>query len=243
MLTDASLLDFAGAITGTVKDRDGNPVINATVSASTRQVTTDGRGRFRLLRLMLGSKYILRTEKPGLQTTTTYLAPLPTAFVEVTQLVMPPEITTRPRPSGLTSGRLSELDGDIIPQMQGQPVTSGQVPVTSLRTGDLLLLTEFYANHRDAKLVSKLIEYDGSRIVVHWSRLPKADLPAGADVGDYFLRTSTGFRKLKMNPRKLNEYKKLQRMKRLGPSQPPAASLEGKYRQTAETFARMGEWL
>ena len=29
MLTDASLLDFAGAITGTVKDRDGNPVKDA----------------------------------------------------------------------------------------------------------------------------------------------------------------------------------------------------------------------
>ena len=243
MLTDASLLDYAGAITGTVKDHDGNPVINATVYSGARQVTTDGLGRFRLLRLMLGSQYMLRMEKPGLHTTTAYLAPLPTAIVEVIQLVMPPEIATRPRPSGLSSGRLSELDGDILPQMQGQSITSDQVPVTSLRTGDLLLLTELYANRRDAKLVSKLLEYDGSRFVVHWSWLPKADLPGSADVGDCFLRTSSGFRKIKMNPRKLNEYKKLQRMKRLGPSHPPAASLEENYHQAAETYARMGEWL
>jgi hypothetical protein len=53
MLADAALLDFAGAITGTVKDRRGRPVRGVKVVAGSKELMTDARGRFRIARLLL----------------------------------------------------------------------------------------------------------------------------------------------------------------------------------------------
>ena len=71
------------------------------------------------------------------------------------------------------------------------------------------VISEFYANDRDAKLVSKLLEHDGTRLVVHWVRLPKTDLPDGASIDDHFIKTSTGFPQGRNEPEKLADYKKL----------------------------------
>jgi hypothetical protein len=240
MLTDASLLDYAGAITGTVKDRSGNAVAGATVTAAGRDGTTDDRGRFRLRRLQLGHQVALSVTKQGLQSLAQSLTPRPTANVEVVQLLVLPELTTSPRPSGQTSGPLSELNGDRVPALVGTDVTSGEVPVTSLRSGDLLMLTEFYANGTDVKLVSKLLAFDGTRFVVHWVRLPKTNLPDGAAEGDYFLRSGTRFRKVKMTAKKLNDYKKLLQARRSRPVRPRGTTQEERYLRAAETFALMG---
>ena len=239
MLMDAGRLEYAGAITGTVRDRDGNPVKGATVAAAGRAENTDERGRFRLKRLLLGANASLSVTAQGLQALTHSVTPRPTESVEVLQLTMLPELAIRPRPAGATSGRLSELNGDAMPALQGTDVTSGEVPVASLRSGDLLVLTEFYANGTDAKLVSKLLEFDGTRFVVHWVRLPKADLPAGAAEGDHFLRAGTSFRKVRMTPKKLNEYKKLLQVRRSLPMRPPPSTQEERYARAAETFALM----
>lgn len=238
MLTDATLLDFAGAITGTIKDRNGNPVKDVTVRGGGREAVSDERGRFRLRRLMLGGDIRVTMTKPGLQTTTLKLTPRPTSLVEVLQLTMLPEVQGRPRPSGQTAGNLSELRGDVLPPPNGD-VTSGQVEVASLKTGDLLVLSEFYANGTDAKLVSKLLEHDGNRLVVHWVRLPKTALPDGAVVDDHFLRTPGGFRKVAMSPRKLADYKKLLQIRRSLPPRPAATTMEERYARVAETLSLM----
>ena len=124
--------------------------------------------------------------------------------------------------------------------MQGADVTSGEVELASLRTGDLLALTEFYANNRDAKLVSKLLDYDGSRYVVRWVRLPKTSLPDGAVIGDHFLKTPAGYRKVEMTPGKLNSYKRLLRSRRSQPPRPTPTTLAERYLRVAETLAVAG---
>jgi hypothetical protein len=239
MLGDAGVLEYAGAITGTVKDRDGNPVKDVIVRGGGRDTTSDERGRFRLKRLLLGHKIAVSLSKQGLQPTTAQLAPLPTATVSVMQLVMLPEVPTRPRPSGRTAGPLSELTGAVMPAPVNANVTSGEVDVATLKSGDLLTLTEFYANGIDAKLVSKLLDYDGSRLVVRWVRLPKSALPGSAAVGDHFFRTTAGFRKVTMSPRKLAAYKKLLQVRRSQPARAPATTMEERYQRSAETMALM----
>jgi hypothetical protein len=151
---------------------------------------------------------------------------------------MPPLVATRPRPSGQASGALNEMNGDILPAPTGN-VTSGEVALDTLKAGDLLVLSEFYANGRDAKLVSKLLEHDGSRLVVHWVRLPKADLPEGSAIEDHFIKTSHGFRKVAMSPKKLADYKKLLQVRRSLPPRPPATTMEERYARAAETLALM----
>jgi hypothetical protein len=240
MLADAGVLEYAGAITGTVKDRNGNPLKGASIAGGGRDALTDDRGRFRLRRLLLGHRVTVTLMSRGLQTTTMQLTPLPTANVDVLQFVMLPEVASlRPRPSGRTAGSLSELNGDVMPAPVGANVTSGEVAITSLKSGDLLTLTEFYANGTDAKLVSKLLEYDGSRLVVHWVRLPRTDLPADAVAGDHFLRVGSGFRRLKMTPKKLADYKKLLQVRRSLPPRVPATTPEERYVHVAETLAQM----
>jgi hypothetical protein len=187
---------------------------------------------------MLGGDVRVTMTKTGLQTTSLRLTPRPTSLVEVLQLTMLPEVPTRPRPSGQTSGNLSELRGDVLPPPSGD-VTSGQVELASLKTGDLLVLSEFYANGQDAKLVSKLLEHDGTRLVVHWVRLPKTSLPDGATIDDHFIKTSSGFRKVTMSPKKLADYKKLLQIRRSLPPRPAATTMEERYARVAETLSLM----
>jgi hypothetical protein len=71
-------------------------------------------------------------------------------------------------------------------------------------------------------------------------RLPKTDLPEGAAAGDYFLRSGTGFRRVNMTTKKLNDYKKLLQVRRSLPVRPPATTMEERYRRAAESFALMG---
>src|SRR5262249_12790249 len=71
MLADAARLTFAGAITGTVRDRSGRPVADATVTAGAASATTDARGRFRLRRLLLGRDVSVSISKASYRTSVT----------------------------------------------------------------------------------------------------------------------------------------------------------------------------
>ena len=221
MLADSALLDFAGAITGTVKDRSGQPVPGVKIVAGSKEVTTDGRGRFRITRLLLSRTTALTMTKQSFQTANISVSPMPTSTVRVVSFRLLRQIVTQPRPSGRTTGNLSELRGAKLPLLQGQAVTSGEVPMSSLEPLDLLQLTEFSKNGTKAKIVSKLLEFDGTRFVVHWGWAPKASLPDGSAVGDYLIKTGTGFRKIAMNAPKLDRYKRFLRRCASGQIGPP----------------------
>jgi hypothetical protein len=215
MLADAALLDFAGAITGTVTNRRRRPLPGVRVIAGDGNVTTDDRGRFRITRLLLGRTVALKVAKDKFQTATISVLASPTSAVRVISVTLLPEIRTRPAPADRSAGRISELHGDMLPLLQGQTVTSAEAPPSSLEASDLLLVGEFNSDATKVKLVSKL-EYDGSRFVVHWVWAPKTALPEGASAGDYLIKTSTGFRKVTMNPRKLAHYRQFLRRYRGG---------------------------
>ena len=239
MLTDATLLEFGGAITGTVKDRDGQPVAGATVTAGGAEASTDPRGRFRIRRLLLGSNVSVAITKDSFLELSAPVAPVRTTMVGVVQFTLQPAIAGRPRPSGQAAGALSELGGDTMPPMQGQDFTSHEVPLASLAPQDLVTLTAFYANGTDAKLVSKLLEFDGRRFIAHWVRLPKSALPDAARIGDHFIISGGGFRRVAMNAAKLNRYKAYLRARRSRAAAPLATTPGARYAQAAEVFRSM----
>ena len=238
MLKDAAVLDYAGAVTGTVTDRDGAPVPEASASAAGSDAITDPRGRFRLRRLRLGGSVELRIAKDGYEPTVSQVPPLPTATVRVQEFRLLPAVVQRPRASGESARPLSELRGDAMPAMRGHEVTSTEVTVESLEPGDLLTLMLFYADNGDAKLVSKLLEFDGSRFVVRWVRVPARDLPTGADLGAHYMRTSNGFRPVAISPPKLNEYKRLLQAGRGLPARPGLQATE-RYDRAVDLFRAM----
>ncbi len=146
MLKDAALLDFSGALTGTVTDRDGRPVAGAAVSASGEDAVTDGRGRFRLLRLPLDTAVTLRITADGRQPLAPTLVPRRASTVLVQQFQMSPAVAAG---ASQTAGAgLDELNGDVLPAMTGQPLSSHEVALDTLKRSDLLKLTFEYAAAR-----------------------------------------------------------------------------------------------
>jgi hypothetical protein len=237
MLTDATLLDYAGAITGTVKDRDGRPIAAATVTAGGAEAVTDARGRFRLRRLRLGRDAILTIAKDSFVTHSETVSPSPTTNVVVAQFTLVRAVRQRPRRSGQPAAALSELRGDRMPPMQGQNVTSHEVPLASLQPQELVVLTEFYANGTDAKIVSKLLEFDGTRFVARWVRLRKSALPDGSSLGDHFIVRPGGFHKVKMNATKLDAYKRYLAARRRRAGQLPGQTPAERYASSAQVLA------
>jgi uncharacterized protein DUF4332/carboxypeptidase family protein len=212
MLKDAALLDYAGAITGTVVDRLGNPVPDATVSTGGVSVKTDGRGRFRIRRLTTGGLASVSIEHPSYQRWTESIAPAPTPLVMVHRIRLSTHVSGVTHPGSST--RASELAGDRLPAMQGQAVTSHEVPTSALARQDLLKATFLYADGMHVKLVSKLLDFEDGKFVVHWVKMPLADLRGTPELNDYFVVAGRGLRKVKMSARKLQQYKGFLRVRK-----------------------------
>lgn len=216
ILKDSTALEYSGAVTGTVKNRQGQPIAGATIGIARRDAVTDARGRFRICRIHRDDSVRLTISANAYRTLTQNVTPMPTSVVSVIQFMMVPEAGTAPQSSEARSSLaiLSELNGDSLAHLGRAEVTSHEVSLASLRQHDLLKLTETYANETDVKLVSKLMEYDGTKVMVHWARVPKSQLPEGCGVGDHYVMTSTGFREVKMTDSKLTDYKRLLKARR-----------------------------
>jgi hypothetical protein len=209
MLADANVLTYTGCIPGTVLDQKKKPIRNVTVRLGTVQTTTDARGRFRLLRIRLGTTLPLRLEHPD------YRA----------QIVTPPPISEDVAAIGarrfqLKKGRtpkprvLSELNGDVVPVPPGQSFRQKMVPAAELRRGDILLLREFYQNQVDVQLVSRFKSFEDGSVLIRTVRLPLSRLPANPApaIGDNFRWTGTKFVRIELTPSDLHREKVVRRM-------------------------------
>lgn len=155
---------------------------------------------------------VVRITHPDYEVWTGSLQPHPTPLVSVREVLLETRVAGVPAPAHAAS--LSELAGEDLPPLQGQSITSHEVPTASLLPRDVLEVVSFYAGSRDVKLVSKLIEFTEGRFVVHWVRLPISSLEERPSLGDHYVVDGRGLRKIRMSPRKLQDYKRFLRARR-----------------------------
>ena len=225
MLLDATRIHFTGGLNATVRDTDGRPVAGARVRIGLVRVTTDVRGRFRVLRVPLGARQRLVIEHDEFRAHTVENPPL-TANNDLIRT----EIYTVervPAGAGAPRERLSEYDGDVLPPMSEIGMTSRQLTRADVRDRDLLVLHELAANGRDAQLVSKYRDYEGGRYLALKYRVPVADLPAGAAPRDAFLYRGGTFVPIKLTPSKLRTFRALRRAHKAFAGRPaPSTEME-----------------
>jgi hypothetical protein len=211
MLKDAALLDRSGALMGTARNVDGDPIAGVIVRAGGYRRTTDERGRFRLARLPLGAPLGLHLWHPDYRDTLRTLGRIPSVreihvlTVEMHRRTGAPQTAERP---------LAELEGDVLPVLNGQNIAAVEVPRGELRENDVLRLILLYANGTEAKLVSKLLEYREGEYRVRWARVPLAELPEAPVRREHYRLRNGRFVRIHMDGRKLDAYRRLLEVKR-----------------------------
>ena len=207
MLKDAAVIRHTGSLTGTLRDREANPVSGATVRVGSVAQQSDERGRFRLIRIPLGAPLPLSiTHADFLPREVQFPAVAQHVDVVGGQIYL---LEKRPQGSAQAqpSSRLSELVGDALPVRSGQTVKSVALAPGQLREMDVLQLHKRYERAPDAQLVSRLKDYEDGVLIVHTVRVPLAKLPADAKLGDHFCVLGGQLVPIKMDSDKLRRYK------------------------------------
>ena len=207
MLRDAAVLRHTGTITGTVRDGEGKPVADATVRIGNIEQRSDARGRFKLLRIPLGTSlplYLIHGDYA------TKMIEAPKIACDVNTLgvqffVMEKRTDASAPQVPLLS--LSEMDGDVLPITSGQRVKAIEMNKDNLRASDVLKLSKLHNSAPKAQLVSRFKSFVDGEILIHTLRLPLDMLPAQAQVGDHFLVSNGALVKIRMDAEKLRRYK------------------------------------
>jgi hypothetical protein len=211
MQVDAARVSMGLALSGVVRTSGGDVVGDCVVRLGTITTRTDGRGAFRLTRIPAWFDPEVTLDHPdhllGLVRLERLLPStmLHTTIFDITRLASG---TTRP------VSRVSQLDGDKLPSLAGRRFKTREMARAEVRRGDLFQVHSFYESAPDAKLVSKLLDVVDGDVHVRWVRVPRAELPAEAAIGDRMLLDARGFRKVALDARKLAAYVKLQRARR-----------------------------
>jgi hypothetical protein len=219
MLADAAVLRNTGNLTGRVEESAGQPVAGATASMGLARVATDTEGRFRLLRIPLAGRPPLIIKHPQYRTLVIN-GPSMTYNVDVVNVL---RFRLEPLPVGderpvESVDRLSELEGNVLPPMQGHRVRSVRLEANQLRDHDVLMVRYFFRRSDDLELVSRLKTYEDGEVVVHTFRFPKSRFASDVQVGDHFLVKGDELVKVEMDPIRLLRHKLVLRSrKQLGP--------------------------
>ncbi len=187
MLVGAATLASTGNVSGRVIGPEGVPVPGATVGVGMATTRTGEDGLFRLVGIRLDSPLPLVIRHADYRTLLMDDPPLAlnVDVVRMVRFALAQVGDATGAGAGLAS-RFSELDGDVLPPIQGIPVRTVRL-VADLRERDLLLLRSFFQRSDDAELVSRLKAYEDGEIIVHTLRLPRAQLPDDAVLGDHFV--------------------------------------------------------
>jgi hypothetical protein len=211
MQVDAARVSMGLALSGVVRTSGGAVIADCVVRIGTIATKTDAHGTFRLTRIPAWFDPEVTLDHPdhllGLVRLDRLLPStvLHTTIFDLTRLAPG---TSRP------VSRVSQLDGDALPSLAGRRFRTREMARAEVRRGDLFQVHSFYETAPDAKLVSKLLDVVDGDVHVRWVRVPRAELPAEAAIGDGILLGGRGFRKVALDARKLAAYAKLQRARR-----------------------------
>ena len=226
ILLDATHLYFTGSLMGTVRGPDGQGVADAAVSIGVQSISTDQRGRFRIVRIPLGFDHQLTISADGMAQLVVTDPP-----VTADDAVINVEVFDLAAASGASTGEpiiLCEFEGDTLPEMTHHAMTTRAMgSMDSLREGDVLVLHRFYAGGDEAQLSSKFLQFsDGRFFTLNW-RVPVVNLPQGAALKEVFRYRGDGFSRIRMSASQLQHYLALQRARKsLRGSAPPVTPME-----------------
>ena len=225
MVLDATTIHYTGGINGTVRDRGGQPVVDAQIGIGCLTTRTDERGRFRLIRVPLATTHRLVVTHPDHQTLIVENPRLTSNndLISVFVFELAPVTATAPQ----RSQKLSEYDGDTLPAVPEFAMSTRHADADALRERDLLVLHKLYDNGDDAQLISKYLTYEDGKFYVLTYRVPLSRLPHGAKQKDAYQYIEGQFVPIRLTPSKLAALKKLRRMKKAFAGRPrPTTPME-----------------
>lgn len=221
-LTDEEIVDAAGSIIAEamrirhssilhveVQNGKGRAVVGAEVRVGSLSVTTDKRGRARIVGIQSGIEPRVLIEHPAGTV----------RLIEGLNPVADPDVNalTRVRlPRFRRVVDLSEFEGDVLPPRTGEPRKEETKDFDALREGDLL---RYIALRRSgmAILVSLFKDYRKGAFVAVQYRVPKDSLPDDVDLFDYMTWDGVEFRKWRMTPTRVDRYRRAHRFRHLLP--------------------------
>jgi hypothetical protein len=177
-VSDAVRLQHTGTLNGTAIGPDKAPVAGVTVACMEERTESDARGRFRLRRLPLGRSLLVRLEHDDYKTKAQPRKAAPPGVMRGEQFRLARKPAHAP-----PERALSELQGDRLPALGSAPIRT-RAQTSAPREDDLLCITEFL-DGGDARVVSRLFDYDGGVFVVRSYRLKRSELPTGAKLRDH----------------------------------------------------------
>ncbi|MFE6735436.1 DUF4332 domain-containing protein [Microbacterium sp. NPDC057650] len=187
---DAMRLSQTGVVNGNVRLRDSTPVEGAAVSIAGQTLLTDQRGRFRAVRLALGTKLTVEVHHPELGfTRVRNVVPHRSGALVATDVVL----AGRPQ----MAKDLSELRGDTLPPLTSAPMTTRQV-TDAPDARDVLVFVRTYANG-DYQVASRFLDFSGGRFVRRTYRLPASVVTLVPRRGDDLVADGTRWRVTRLN--------------------------------------------
>ena len=218
MLKEAAIIEFTGALNGTILNENNEPVPNAIVRVGKEEEVSDPRGRFRIIRIPLWARSTLAVSHTDYRPASFRLRQVqPSNFLggQIFQLKAVP--TGRPAPSRL----LMEVRGDVLPPVGDGRISLREVEPQQFVERDIFTLTEFSADGERGKLVSKLLVYEEGEFWFPYVWTPLSELKPGAKAGDCFVLRRGAYEEIRMNAVKLRGWPRMLRTRRrMGP--PPS---------------------
>ncbi len=223
---DAAVLAHTGAVDVTLRDDAGAAVEGAEARVGGLTARSDPRGRFRIARIRLGQRQTLVVSHPDFRLLTHDLAVLNIDYRDVAVTVLQLERVAAGA-AAQASTRLSEYDGDMLPELAADSFATEARGAGELRDGDLLVLRSVYADGTTAQLTSKFLDWEDGRFIAISFRVPVAGLPAGSALHDHFILRAGAFTKVRMHATRLEIFKAMRRVqKRLSGRPRPQTAME-----------------
>ena len=200
IMKESAVLDFTGALNGTIKDEKEQPIANAHVHVGNEHEITDERGRFRIIRIPFGVNSTLVVVHPKYCRAWFPLKKVNRSTFVGGEVFKLKRLKKGRQPS---NGVLMEARGDILPPLGSSHVNLRESQRQKLLDHDIFVLAEFSADKNRVKLVSKLLVYEDGAFWLPYVWIPISDLGTDADIGNCYMLRGTSFRKITLNPIKL----------------------------------------
>jgi hypothetical protein len=200
---------------GTVLDSAHTPVSGVKIRLGGIETETNNRGRFRLVKIPLGSTPPLYLWKDSYATLRVDQPPIssdPDTVATHTFLL------TTSNADDQTSTRLSEFHGDRLPSASGYSIRTEKVGSNALRKGDVLMVQKFYKREPDALLMSRFRDYEDGEFIVTTVRIAMSELPSNIEEKDHVKVTDQGLLAIEFSPQRHQINLALRRYKKLHPS-------------------------